>query len=408
MKAGRLFLGLGVAVAAAAMGVWLVGRKNPHLEALISREVGVFCEDDSVRLGELEAAGDQAIPFLRSVLRRATGPMERLAVGLNSAGVTPWLRDWISAPLADAIDRHVFERDSTKRLALHSLLLLGPAAGPARPELLELMTYPPLGVEALAVLAATDPKHPTLTSNYMVRLAASQGERFELSRYFPEVWTSPPPFLTNLIARLWDPDDDVCSHAAYGLARYGPAASNAIPRLEVLLNAPGSHVRPKAAYALGMVSPRHADVAVRAMLGQQRTNRAWTGYVAYQLYSTLGPAAKEAIPSLRAELDKSLTNGFTGPPALALWRVTGEASPEVIAGLIRGISQPIQRYQLMSLEGLKEIGPAASNAVPALRPLLKARHRAIQKAAEEALRSVNGAPGLTSGPQGSGPARTPL
>ena len=97
-------------------------------------------------------------------------------------------------------------------------------------------------------------------------------------------------------------------------------------------------------------------------------------------------------------IDKSPTNGFTGPPALALWRVTGEASPEVIAGLIRGISQPIQRYQLMSLEDCLEIGPAASNAVPALRPLLKARHRAIQKAAE-ALRSVEWPPGLTSGPQ---------
>ena len=118
--------------------------------------------------------------------------MERLAVGLNSAGVTHGcgigsrLR-W-PTPSTDTFSSAI----PIKRLALHSLLLLGPAAGPARPELLELMTYPPLGVEALAVLAATDPKHPTLTSNYMVRLAASQGERFELSRYF-EVWTSPPP-----------------------------------------------------------------------------------------------------------------------------------------------------------------------------------------------------------------------
>lgn len=391
MKAGKLILGFAGVVVVVALGFWFVGRKNPHLDALISQDVGVYCEDDAVRRGELEAAGDPVVPFLRSVLRRKPGPMERFAFELNASGVTSWLRDWVSAPLADALDRQLFERDNAKRLALHSLLLLGPAAGPARPELLELMTYPPLGVEALAVLAATDPRNPTVTSNYLVRLTASQGEQFELSRYFPEVWTSPPPFLTNLIARLWDADDDVRCHAAYALASYGSAASNAIPQLEILLNAPSRRVRPNAAYALGMVSPRHADVAVRAMLGQQRTNGSWTGPFAYRLYAALGPAAREAIPSLRAELETARTNGFTGPPAFALWRVTGEASPEVIAGLIQGVGQPIQRYQLVSLEGLKEIGPPASNAVPVLRPLLKARHRAIQKAAEEALRSVSGA-----------------
>lgn len=408
MKAGRIILGLAGLVMVVALGIWFARRENPHLEALISQDVGVMCGDENVRRGELEAAGDPAIPFLRSVLRREPGPVDRVGSALNSAGVTSWLRDWVSASLADALDRRTNERDRSKRMALDSLLLLGPRAEAARPELLELMTYPPLGVEALAVLAATDPRNPAVTSNYLVRLSASQGERFELSWYFPKVWTSPPPFLTNLIARLWDTDDDVRARAAFSLAGYGAAASNAIPKLEELMSAPVARVRPNAAYALAMVSPRHADVAVRAMVGQQRTNRAWTGSITYMLYSTLGPAAREAVPSLRAELETARTNGFTGPPAFALWRITGEASPEVIAGLIRGVTQPIQRYQLMSLEGLKEIGPPASNAAPVLRPLLNARHRAIQKAAEEALRSVEGVAGATSGPRGDGPVGTPL
>lgn len=390
MKTGRILLGLAGLAVAVALGIRFARRENPHLEALISQDIGVFCEDEDVRRGELEAAGDQAVPFFRSVLRREPGPVDRVASALNSAGVTSWLRDWVSASLADALDRRTFERDRSKRMALNSMLLMGPRAEAARPELVALMAYPPLGVEALAVLAATDPTHPTVTSNFLARMRASQGERFELSRYFSSVWTSPPPFLTNLIARLWDPDDDVRAHAAYGLARYGPAASNAIPQLELLMSGRAPRVRPSAAYALGMISPRHADVAVRAMLDQQRTNRSWTGYIAYQLYSSLGPAAKVAAPSLREELSKAETSGFRGPPAFALWRTTGEASPEVIAGLIRGVTQPIQRYQLMSLEGLKEIGPPASNAVPVLRPLLKARHRTIQRAAEEALRSVSG------------------
>ncbi|MBL9174208.1 MAG: HEAT repeat domain-containing protein [Verrucomicrobiales bacterium] len=379
---------------AVLLGVWLARRENPHLEALLSQDLGVMCEDDDVRRGELEAAGDQAVPFLRSVLRREPGPVDRVASALNSAGVTSWLRDWVSASLADALDRHNFERDRSKRMALNSLLLMGPRAEAARPELVALMAYPPLGVEALAVLAATDPNNPTVTSNYLVRLSASQGERFELAWYFPKVWTSPPPFLTHLTARLMDPDDDVRARAAFSLAGYGAAASNAIPQLEELMSAPVARVRPNAAYALAMVSPRHAEVAVQAMLGQQRTNRSWTGAITYMLYATLGPAAREAVPLLRAELETARINGFAGPPAFALWRITGEASPEVIAGLIRGVTQPIQRYQLMSLEGLKEIGPPASNAVPVLRPLLKARHRALQRAAEDALRSVSGAPRL--------------
>lgn len=383
-------------ILAVVAGAFLWPRKvDTHLKALVSTDVRTGCYDDAIRRGELEAAGEAAVPFLRDQLRATPGPVIQALGWLNRTPALPWFRDWISESVADAVSQRLSRPDHAKQQALRALLLLGPAARAARPELIRMSTNSNswLSGPALAVLTATAPDDPVTVSNALAVLAGNgQMGRLFLAQDFPIIWTRPPAHLDALIARLGDPNDSVRAATARALAVYGIAASNAVPQLLPLLTDRQPTVRPSAAFALGMISPPHASLATQAMLGQQATNPAWTGDIAHRLYAHLGPRAGAAKDPLQAGLTASLAQGFPGPPAFALWRVTGQASPEVILGLTRGAGGPMQRYQLMALTGLREIGPPASNAVPVLRQLLQDPHRTIQRAAAEALDAIVASP----------------
>ncbi len=383
---------LAILLIALAGGAWWCGRTNPHLKSLVSYDPITGCDDDEIRRGELEAAGPNAVPFLREQLRREPSLAMRGLTWLDSKGVVAWIHDWVSGSLADSIGNRLQNLNMTRFLAARSLLVLGPAAAAARPELTMRATGAgsPLSCTATAALASLTPEDPSTVSNYLVRLAGNnQSERFFLVRDFPLIWPKAPPHLHVLMERLHDADSGVRKGAAKSLAHYGTAATGAVPRLQEMLTDPDRKGRPTAAYALGIISSNHADLAVAVMLEQQRTNNAWTGDLAHQLYAALGPAARRAEPALRLELSRSATNGFSGPPAFALWRVTGEASPEIIDGLTRGCTQGIQRFQIMSLKVLREIGPPASNAVPMLRQLRSSPHWTIQRLADDALDRIH-------------------
>jgi HEAT repeat protein len=383
---------LAILVITLAGGAWWPGRTNPHLKSLVSYDPITGYHDDEIRRGELEAAGPDVVPFLREQLRREPGLATQGLTWLNSSGVVAWIHDWVSESMANSIWSRLGSQNMTRVQAARSLLLLGPAAAAARPELTMRATGvgSPLSWTATAALASLTPEDPSAVSNYLARLAGNnQSERFFLVRDFPLIWPKAPPHLHALMERLQDADSGVRNGAVKSLAHYGAAAAGAVPRLQEMLIDSDRKGHSTAAYALGIISSNHADLAVAVMLEQQRTNNAWTGDLAHQLYAALGPAARRAEPALRRELSRSATNGFSGPPAFALWRVTGEASPEIIAGLMRGCTQGVQRFQVMSLKGLREIGPPASNAVPALRQLRSSPHWTIQRLAEDALNRIH-------------------
>jgi len=155
---------------------------------------------------------------------------------------------------------------------------------------------------------------------------------------------------------------------------------------------PSLTVRPRAALALGLVAPEYAVTAVTVMLDQQRTNMSWTGDNAYVLYQGLGPAAKEAVPTLQAELADARMVMFHGDAAGALWRVTGEATPQIVEGLSTGVRIGVQRTQLRCLRILREIGPRAAAAAPALHSLTNHPRILIRELAREALESIARSP----------------
>jgi hypothetical protein len=397
-KRSRLPLVFGVlAVIAAAVGVTGIDLENRHLRALVSEDLRKGCFDDEVRRGELEAAGDLAVPFLRERIRDHSNPVRSAIRWADSKGVLNWIHDYVSVSLSEAIGSALYRRDRERMNALRSLLLLGPRAMAAEPELEHLQATGEWDQKAMArvCLAAIRPDDLEVIRNCTVVLRGnSQPGRFFLVSDFPSVWTNPPGHMETLIERLADTDSGVRSRAALAVAKYGVAASNAIPSLRTLIRQPNKTVLPNAGYALGILSPEDKALALEVMAGQHRTNMAWTGEKGYLLFAALGSKAREQLPLLtemvKREGGLGGGNAFRGAAEFALWRVSGEATPEIVEGLRYGLRQRIQRFQLMSLTALKEIGPRASNAIPELRALTKDSHLTIERKAREALAAVEG------------------
>lgn len=401
-----------------ALGVLLIGGgwvafrswapRNPHLESLISEELGIGCNDDTVRRGELAAAGDEALPFLMARIQARPDWVERMLRWGPIAELRERQGDWVSEPIAQRINTRAFHTENARRQALFSMVLMGSNAAAARGDLERLGTSSaPLRWKALAAVTAGAPGDPAILSNYLAHLTLEafrppnakpggwslEGMQAELAREFPRIWPTPPAPLEALLPLLDSEDAHVRLSAVRALVSYGTAARNAAPRLVQLLSDPDRRIHPSAAHALGVVSPReHGALAVTVMLAQQRTNNSWTGDHAHQLYGALGPLAREAAPSLTAVLRERPRRQATGPVAFALWRIQGQASPEIVEELASGLDTPIQRFQRMSLVALKEIGPPASNAVPALRRMLSSRFATLQQEAREALQAIQGGP----------------
>jgi len=394
---------------------WLLLRpaaiRNAHLEALISERLGVGCNDDTVRRGELAAAGGEALPFLLEKVQAQPDRVERLLRWAGDLGLIARLNDWVSEGLAQRLWRRGDQSERDRMGAMEILILLGPGAAASRSELGRLATSAPplLRWKALAAVTAITPDEPATRSNFLSHLSLEgfqppnapppgwslDGIQSELARQFPRIWPTNPAPVEALLPLLDSKDSHVRLNAARALPFFGTAASNAAPRLVQMLSDPDRRVRPSAAHALGVVSPtHHGALAVSAMLAQQRTNDSWTGDYAYKLYGALGPIAQEAAPSLIEKMGRGPRRGHTGPVAFALWRIQGQATPEIVEALVRDLETPIQRFQRMSLLALKEIGPPASNAVPALRRMLSSRFATLQQEAREALKSIEGrAPG---------------
>lgn len=405
----------GLVIVLLGTGLWLAlrttGPRNPQLASLFSgnRFLGSF--DDTIRRGDLEAAGGESLPFLISKLRAEPGWVERGLAWAGNFGAISWVNDWVSERMAQNLYSRMLRSEQERDIAVEALILLGPGAAGARPDLTILATSAPphLRWKALAALTAISPDDPAVVSNYLAHLSLQAFQppnapplgwslssvQGELLRQFPRIWPSNPAPLDAILPLLDSSDDSVRINAARALAFYGTAASNAAPRLVRMLSGPDRRTHPLAAYALGMVSPEeHGTLAVEVMLRQQHTNNTRTGDLAWRLYAALGPAAHAAVPSLTATLREPPNRRPAGPVAFALWRIQREASPEIVEELIRGLDpNGIRRYQLMSLVALREIGPPASNAVPALRQALSARHATLQREAAEALEAIQGGNG---------------
>ncbi len=343
-------------------------------------------------MAELDAVGPEAVDELRAELRRQLTWWDRLQdqalIWLREHGCN-WFNDarWSPGRVLSLRKRH----------ALNALLSLGERAAAARPEIEALRSQSQDFGMAVSTLCALSPNDPVTISNAVVVLRkGGHSERSFLIGSFARIWTNPPPHLSALVDALKDSDQGVRSRAVRNLGSYGPQVVNVLPQLLPLLEDPSPQVRPQAAYAVGHIAPSEAARAIGAMLAEQRLNDpSWIDLEPYLLYAELGPRAQAAVPRLEEEFTNPTYQMGTGSIAYALWRVMGETSPRIIDALGKGAESYIQRSQLLSLRGLKEIGPPASNAVPALQRIAQDHRVLLRQMAQEALQSITNLPATT-------------
>ena len=371
--------------------LWPNVRKDPHVERVLNHNVVAGVAEDDVRLAELEAAGPGAVEVLREELRRKFNPLlkvEQFAFDwFQSRGFREYNNGY--SPI------QIFE--TRRGQALRGLILLGEQALPAQPDVEALSTSSQDSQgQRTAALCAMRPHDPATISNAVVALSGVDTMMTRmLSLNFAKIWREPPPHLSALVATLTNREEIVRSAALRSLARYGPKVRGHTAAIIPLLSDPSPSVRPLAAYALGHIEPSEAPRAIEAMLVEQEFNdphhgklEGWIGLEPYKLYGELGPVARAAVPRLEQEFSDRQFASRRGPIAFALWRVTGDSSARITEALAKGAESQLERFRLLSLRGLIEIGPPASNAVPVLRRVAQDPRVLIRRLADEALRSI--------------------
>jgi HEAT repeat protein len=226
-----------------------------------------------------------------------------------------------------------------------------------------------------------------------------------------------------LIEVCKDPSPSNRCTAAMVLADFGPAAKDAVPALLELFKDSDPYIPSYAAFALWQIA-RH-ERAIPALIE----------HGASEFLGQIGPEAKAAVPALtKAALSKEATSSW-GPSAsfraaraiealgnigaeaksaipiirpflktddvrkvaaaLALWRL--ERSPDAVPALIEAVQS--QKYldggtgdhlvRWRAADALRDIGPEAKAAIPALRAALYDEDMTVRHAAAAALKRVD-------------------
>jgi len=197
------------------------------------------------------------------------------------------------------------------------------------------------------------------------------------------------------------------------LTAIGPAAQPAIPTIQPLLTNSDSDIQMLAAVALGRIEGK-PEIALPILIGglegrlngKPRASVKWDSRydrhntvvsgpsVAAMYLGQLGPAAVEALPNLEAMLtNRSIYIQIIA--AQAVWRISGAKSKalptllSVIEAEARSRAAGEDMGSIFAVEAIKEMGPAASEAIPVLEPL---RFQTIELAhlIPETLRSLRG------------------
>jgi HEAT repeat protein len=261
--------------------------------------------------------------------------------------------------------------------------------------------------------AATSLTNALADADPYVRVGAAES----LQRMNGPIRNTPPRWKGEVPAAL----DDIQIQGP-ALAELYPELNGALPSLLRDLNATNNWTRVKAADAIWKITHRKelivpvlAQVAkggdawkvaslMLASLGEQsktavpRMAKELAGQLAssvpagdtvegdIHILARFGPAAQEAAPVLQT----ALTNEYVSvhlSAARALWRIDAEPK-EVLPLLVKWLQTGGAYTKAHAAEILAEMGPAAKEALPALRALLDDKSENVRRAAAEAVEKI--------------------
>jgi HEAT repeat protein len=189
---------------------------------------------------------------------------------------------------------------------------------------------------------------------------------------------------TSLLEKLEDPEVQVRAAALGALVSVDAPSKLIVPRIEKSLNDPSPVVRLAAAQLVPKLGEegRHLNVAVIGKLNDSDPG------VRRGILDALGPEQAGAVPALLPMLD----NAELRPPVLkALGRMGANARPAV-PKLIEILPTLPKDSQLIALDSIGRIGPAAAEARPAIDLLRANGDEQIRAQAITAAAAIEGNP----------------
>lgn len=291
------------------------------------------------------------------------------------------------------------EDEQVRRSAASALMMCGPSAKVAVPQLLEVLQGNDRNLQTVAVdrLGALGTNAVEAIPMLEKMLATSSGlDRLAVAQALWKITRRAAPVLPVLIEAL----EIKGTNYAYAwpsvstariLGEIGPEAKAAVPVLSRLLEASELEARVAAAAALARISPDTPGIA-EPLVASLRYNRGFSQWFAQQALRELGARSVPALVKVADDPSPIVrrlaieTLGGIGEPA-------GEAAPVLSVKL----QDPDEWVRRAAADALGKMGAAAKSAVPALRATLQDTSGTVRAAAAIALVRVD-APALEAIP----------
>ena len=173
------------------------------------------------------------------------------------------------------------------------------------------------------------------------------------------------------------------------LGRIGPAAIEAKPLLLKFLDDPSPRVQIQAAVSLWQVDANELNRVLPLFITALASGRP-EGDSAIMILGNIGPKAEAAVPRLM-EIAKS-TSQMRAVAAAAVAKIQPDLTPQMVPIIVSQLSLANPSWRLYAAGALGEIGPAAKEALPDLKAMLKEENNAVVKTATEAIKKIENNP----------------
>ncbi len=344
----------------------------------------------------LDSMGPRAVPLLTEMLRHEEDDVREMAVGLagqmgpDAAETIPVLVELMK----DTDEEHY--RISSD--AVYALREMGPAAKVAIPELTEMLGHADLSVRSRAAEALLEMRPegkvaiPFVVEEILEGRDSSVSHSWfnALARLGPDAKAAVPRLVKLLDSRVGG-----CA-AARVLGSIGPEAKAAIPELERLLAHENEYFRVAAAGALVEIGPP-AEPPISTLVELLQSDTAQIRLAAARALGTVGAEAKAAVPGL-VELvqdkDREVRKAVRKSPAPVEWarradrdvRTTaaealgkiGAEAKAAIPSLVEAIRDDDRKVRRTAGEALGKMGPGAREAIGVLLELLRDEDRSVR------------------------------
>ncbi len=305
----------------------------------------------------------------------------RVQIAYSLAGCVQADGDQVLVALIDALDDLNTE---VRRAAVVSLGQLGERAAPAVPKLRRLLddSSPDDWWDLLPIIAEIGPGAADLVPDLVGLLDETHFRRYSAARALGEIGPAAEEAVPALVAYLEDRDMTFRAEVAKTLWQIN-RHPRAIPTLIDVLQHDESP--DYVAEFLGRIGPQ-AAAAVPTLVERLEDERGINTAVAEALWKIAKHPA--VIPALTRHLEADW-NGIEA--ARALWEIN--KSPKAIAALAEATREGVRldefQQAVFAMAFLRDIGPEAKAAAPALEELLRCSDRMYEEAIVEALEKID-------------------